>query len=389
MYLFPNWDRDETVRGLLEFSKGRLSEIGDLHASLIAFACESAYTDMPAREYAVRALLRDAPRNAVLPGLLPYLRADVERVYRAVFDVNWDERCAGADLLPLPRFRAVSPPGETGYRAAVAAMVSASSPDALCRLLLEFWSAYASEGEAMYRAFTWDGHHLRGVARPEPAAFEDLQGLEHQKQALIANAGAFLAGRPANDVLLSGGSGTGKSTCVKALLNHFAEKRLKLAELPGASVGSLGALLEVLGKRQCRYLVFIDDLSFERADASYLALKVALEGRAEARPGNVLFCVTSNRRHLICETWQDRDPDGEIHENDTRHEKLSLADRFGLRLVFPLLSREEFYGIVQAGLQRKGAEMTVELRRQASVWADTNGLSGRSASQFVKAVTGA
>lgn len=383
-YLFPGLGSDETLVRLNAMRDGGEPCRGLYHA-LFEFVCRDAYTEETVREYVVRLMLRSFPACWREGVMLPYLEQDARTVYDLFFRPDWNGLCLNAGLLPFPRLsggesRAVT--GEAAYREALALMVNADSPETLCGYIAEFFRRYGSEDEAMYRAFSWDGE-LTGVPDPDPIAFEDLCGLEYQKNAVIANTEAFTGGLSANDMLLVGGSGTGKSSCVKAALNRFANCGLRLVELRRDDLTRLPALLERLSRQRLRYVVFLDDLSFENSDESYLALKNALDGQAAKRPENVLIYATSNRRRIVRESWKDRDAGDDIHENDTINEKFSLSERFGIRLYFPPLTQDEYFDIVRSALEARGAAFTEEIAKRAAAWAiENNGRSGRSAKQF-------
>ena len=218
----------------------------------------------------------------------------------------------------------------------------------------------------------------------------DLVGYESQKAQLLENTLAFLRGSRANNVLLYGDAGTGKSTSIQALANEYAARGLRIIELDKRQFSLIPALLTRLKSRNYRFILLLDDLSFEENEVEYKRLKAAMEGGAEAAPENVLIYATSNRRHLIKETWQDRadmEHSGDIHRSDTMEEKLSLAGRFGLQIFYPNPTFEEYQAIVRRLADRAPAlaEMDAEaLRAAAATWQVRHGSrSGRSAQQFI------
>lgn len=385
LYLFPGLAPDETAARLNGLRENGMP-CHSLYHSLFEFACKSAYTDKTVREYIVRLMLRNPPACWREDIMRPYLERDAQSVYDAFFLPDWDELCRRADMLPFPSLRGADAEnglrGEAAYRQTVELMVNSDSPEALCGYIAEFFRRYGDEDEAMYRAFVWNGK-LTGVLEPDPVSFDGLCGLEYQKNTVIANTKAFASGLPANDMLLVGGGGTGKSSCVKAALNRFTHCGLRLVELRRDDLAQLPALLERLASQKLRYIVFLDDLSFENADGSYLALKNALDGQVAKRPANTLIYATSNRRRIVRETWKERDTGDDIHENDTVNEKFSLSERFGIRLYFPSLSQEEYFDIIRAGLAARGIVLTEETAKLAAAWAiENNGRSGRAAKQF-------
>lgn len=218
------------------------------------------------------------------------------------------------------------------------------------------------------------------------APLSSLVGYDTQKAKLRANTEAFLAGRSANNVLLYGDAGTGKSTCVRALLAEYPDSLLRVIELPKDRLSVLPQLADALGRRRCRFLLFLDDLSFEEDETAYKQLKAAIEGGLASLPENVRIYATSNRRHLVRETWKDRadmEHDEDIHRSDTMEEKLSLSARFGLRIYFPSPTFQEYHAIVEELARRRGADGAA-LRQAASAWQVRQGSrSGRTAKQFV------
>ncbi|MFN5516223.1 MAG: ATP-binding protein, partial [Cyanobacteriota bacterium] len=241
---------------------------------------------------------------------------------------------------------------------------------------------------AQFSALRWRGGGLEGVAEADPIQLTDLTGYETQKETLMANTQALLQGRPALHVLLYGSRGAGKSSLVKALANHYSAEGLRLIEVTPEELGALPEIFAQLRPRPQKFILFVDDLSFEDDDQQFKALKRALEGTVVARPRNVVIYATSNRRHLVREFWDERPQPkdaGEIHAWDSTQEKLSFADRFGLSLTFESANQDTYLAIVHHLSRRAGLDIALEdLDFQAKQWATRhNGRSGRSARQFV------
>lgn len=241
-------------------------------------------------------------------------------------------------------------------------------------------------------AYSWHRVGEKGVlqALPTPHTFaiSQLKGIDRQKQQLIRNTEQFLAGRSANNVLLTGSRGTGKSSLIKALLYEYGDNDLRLIEVDKSDLLSLPYLLNLLRQRREKYIIYCDDLSFEQGDETFKALKTVLDGGLSVRAENVLVYATSNRRHLMPEMQAENDVHlnerGEIHPLETAEEKVSLSDRFGLWLHFYPFSQDDYLAAVDSWLSQAGLPLDETARRAALQWSGARGgRSGRVAWQFV------
>ena len=226
----------------------------------------------------------------------------------------------------------------------------------------------------------------------DKVVLDDLTGYEIQKKKLIDNTEAFVCGRAANNCLLFGDAGTGKSTSIKAILNEYYDRGLRMIEIYKHQFKYLSQIISHVKNRNYRFIIYMDDLSFEEFEIEYKYLKAVIEGGMETRPDNVLIYATSNRRHLSRETWNDRsDMDEELHRSDTMQEKLSLVYRFGITINFSKPSQKEYFDIVR-NLAKKYPQITLsdeELCAQANKWELSHGgISGRTAQQFVNYLAG-
>jgi predicted AAA+ superfamily ATPase len=241
---------------------------------------------------------------------------------------------------------------------------------------------------AQYQAFTWQNSQLQGIATPDPIRLADLTAYDYPRQQLVQNTLALLQGYPALNVLLYGSRGAGKSSLVKALVNEYAPQGLRLVEVAKAELQALPQIVAELRSRPQRFIIFVDDLSFEEDDDTFKALKVVLEGSTTARPANVVVYATSNRRHLVREYFSDRprpsDQD-EVQSWDTMQEKLSFSDRFGLTLTFEPADQPTYLAIVKHLAHQANIVLAEDdLTARALQWATRhNGRSGRSARQFI------
>lgn len=244
-------------------------------------------------------------------------------------------------------------------------------------------------------AFVWqcNGRHrqLRPIARPHDVRLADLLCMDRQKAEIVRNTRQFAAGSPANNVLLWGARGTGKSTLIKAVFNGFREQGVRLLEVDKEHLVELPRIIDQLHARPERFILFCDDLSFEADDARYKSLKAVLDGSVAAPPENILIYATSNRRHLLPEAQADNQDvtyqDGELHPGDSTEEKISLSERFGLWLSFYPFTQDQYLEIVDHWLQRfslPSLTTNEDLRQAALRWARYRGSrSGRVARQFV------
>ena len=261
--------------------------------------------------------------------------------------------------------------------------------------LSEFHKKWGCGIFARYKAFVWEHQggegYLRGVENPDPITLSDLIGYEAERSEVINNTLQLLDGFPANNVLLYGDRGTGKSSTVKAILNEYYTQGLRIVEVPKKYLIDFPDIIRKLEGRKQKFIIFCDDLTFGDNEENYTALKAALEGGLENRPRNVVVYATSNRRHLIKENFSDRaglhsgNRDDEIRSQDTMQEKLSLADRFGITVVFSSPDKSKYLEIVEGLAAKRGLKVDKEyLHKEAMKWELWyNGRSPRTARQFI------
>lgn len=372
LFIFDKIKDDAIVNAVLE------KDNANLLRGIVRFAETEGVTDDSLREYIGALLANDENVISVLArgnkkigdDLYRLAMLDIETIYTRLFDTKIKYKPSGNDTGYYE-----------GYTQSIRSITASSTPDELFKRLLMHYSKLGNGLLAKYIAFRYDGE-LKEIPNSDKVEFSDIVGMEHQKKVLIDNTKAYLDGKFANNVLLFGDRGTGKSTSVKALLNMFAKDGLRVIELPKSAITKIPELTKQLEDSPHKYILFLDDLTFERHDTEYRALKIAMEGQLQANAGNVLVYATSNRRHLIRETWADRDG-GEVHVNDNKQEMLSLAERFGISLFFPAPDSKQYIEIVSTLLARKGIEMTDEIKKEAVRWEmNYGGKSGRCAKQF-------
>jgi predicted AAA+ superfamily ATPase len=249
-------------------------------------------------------------------------------------------------------------------------------------------------------AFRWrkrQGHGwLEAVHQPHRIRLEDLQGVDEQKLAIDRNSHQFVAGRSANNVLLTGARGTGKSSLVKGVLLRYADQGLRLIEVDKDDLVDLPRIEELIQGRPEKFIIFCDDLSFESGEPGYKAMKSILDGSISGMPTNLLVYATSNRRHLMPESMRENlearhDEDGELHPGETTEEKVSLSERFGLWLSFYPFSQDQYLDACNHWLAEFGLppEQIASARAEALLWALSRGArSGRVAWQFARDYAG-
>ena len=257
--------------------------------------------------------------------------------------------------------------------------------------LVELATYYHNRGVGIfgqYRVFRWQNGHLVGIAHPDEIQLSDLAAYDHPRQQLLQNTEFLLNGASALHVLLYGSRGSGKSSLVKALVNEYGDRGLRLIEVGKAELANLPTIVEQVRNLPQVFIIFVDDLSFEEDDDAFKALKVVLEGSVDARARNVVVYATSNRRHLVREYFSERprpkDQD-EIQAWDTLQEKLSFSDRFGLTLTFEPADQKTYLAIVHHLASQAGIPLQPkEIEQRALQWATRhNGRSGRTARQFI------
>jgi predicted AAA+ superfamily ATPase len=235
---------------------------------------------------------------------------------------------------------------------------------------------------------------FHAINNMEKVMLDDLVGYEIQKKKLVDNTRAFVEGKKANNCLLFGDSGTGKSTSIKAIVNEFYPDGLRMIEIYKHQFKDLSNVIAAIKNRNYKFIIYMDDLSFEEFEIEYKFLKAVIEGGVETKPDNVLIYATSNRRHLIKETWSDRDDvknENGMHKSDTMEEKLSLVHRFGVTISYSKPTQQEYFRIVVQLANRAGIRMSEEeLKAGANQWELSHGgISGRTAQQYITYLSGA
>ena len=278
------------------------------------------------------------------------------------------------------------------------AIEGAKDENDIFKIVTDFYKAYGVGMFGLNKAFrivhpTNGDMEFVPINNTEDVRLDDLIGYEIQKQKIVENTEAFVAGRKANNALLFGDSGTGKSTTIKAIINEYYDQGLRMIEIYKHQFQDLSQVISQIKNRNYRFIIYMDDLSFEEFETEYKYLKAVIEGGLEIKPDNVLIYATSNRRHLIRETWTDRtdlENNNGMHKSDTMQEKLSLVKRFGVTINYSKPSQKEYFQIVVGLAEKNGIHMTEEeLCAEANKWELSHGgISGRTAQQFINYLAG-
>ena len=257
-------------------------------------------------------------------------------------------------------------------------------------VLNAFFSVYGVGKYGLNKAFRYENEQICPIIHIGNGRLDQLIGYETQKQQLKQNTEAFLAGKKANNVLLYGDSGTGKSSSIKALLNEYYKDGLRMIEVYKHQFKYLPRIIQELQSRNYKFILFMDDLSFEEFEIEYKYLKAVIEGGLEKKPDNILIYATSNRRHLVKQTWSDRQDQDEININDAKQEKTSLSSRFGVKILYTQPNRQNYLDIVDGLAKQYDLKINQEeLHQKALTWEIRHGgFSGRTAKQFINAMLG-
>lgn len=330
------------------------------------------------------------------------------RIFHHLFHYDFSEieTSLGIDCFTtLTHYKAISKSEKNYYKSvsekvqALSEKLSAANDEnEIFLLVTDFYRAYGVGMFGLNRAFRirnlGGGVEFLPINNTDKVMLSDMVGYEIQKKALVENTEAFLRGIPANNALLYGDAGTGKSSSVKALINEYYDSGLRMIEIYKHQFRDLSEIIATIKNRNYRFIIFIDDLSFEENELEYKFLKAVIEGGVETRPDNILIYATSNRRHLIKETWNDRNDmefEGELHRSDTMEEKLSLAARFGVTINYSAPNRKLFHDIVKE-LAKRRPNIQIdeeELLTLANRWEIRHGgISGRTAQQFINYLEG-
>lgn len=323
------------------------------------------------------AYVKAVARGETVPASLQAcVDAELE-LFQKLSDLTFDDLAAFVHRVDPARASGYLPPFETTARD-----LPAAYRERIAKIGQIGYGMYAH-----HNMFRLEGREIVPILSPDTRVLGDLYGYEREQEQLMRNTRALLEGKPAANTLLYGAAGTGKSSSVKAITNELAGEGLRLLELKKSQLHDIPLIMEELRENPLKFIIFVDDLSFKKDDDNFATLKAILEGSASVKAPNTVIYATSNRRHLIQESFADREGD-DIHRNDTIQETMSLSSRFGLTILFNKPSKTEYLDIVRALADAKGIDMDpAELEREASAFAiRKGGATPRAAEQFTNAL---
>lgn len=346
-------------------------------------------------------------KKGMLVGTVNTFAGSDLKIFKELFDYDFgriEERLGLNCFSTITHYKAVEK-SEKRYNKSVSNKIrllseqiaKAVTEEELLKIITSFYLDFGVGMFGLNKAFRLQeensGVELVPILNTEDILLSDLIGYELQKKKLIENTEAFVNGKKANNCLLYGDSGTGKSSSVKAILNEYYQSGLRIIEIYKHQFKNLSSIIAAVKNRNYKFIIYMDDLSFEEFEIEYKYLKAVIEGGLETKPDNVLIYATSNRRHLIRETWSDRSDisKDELHRSDTMQEKLSLVARFGITINYSAPAQKEFYEIVKglAGKEESIGLTEEELLREANIWEMSHGgRSGRTAQQFINYLLG-
>ncbi len=346
-------------------------------------------------------------KSDVKPGSVNYLVENDFKILKELFDYDFSsiEKELGIESSSVFTNYSAVKKNQNTYNRNVSekvrnlskALEATTDEKGFFNVITDFYKAYGVGMFGLNKAFRIEekgDNDIRFVPinNMDEVVLDDLIGYEYQKQQLIANTESFVQGKKANNVLLFGDSGTGKSTSIKAIVNQYYDKGLRMIEIYKHQFRYLSKIIASIKNRNYKYIIYMDDLSFEEHEIEYKFLKAVIEGGVETKPDNILIYATSNRRHLIKETWNDRNDQSNAddrHHSDTVEEKLSLVHRFGVTISYSKPMQKEYVEIVLGLAKRAGITMPEEeLIAQAKVFElEQGGLSGRTAQQFINYIS--
>ncbi|MCR4715733.1 MAG: ATP-binding protein [Lachnospiraceae bacterium] len=408
--LFEIFDKGDYDKSLL------ITEIYKEIKHLLDLATDYGFDDNLWHNYLTFLLITDensftltSEKVGASDGTVNYFAKNDFKIFKELFDFDFTkiENELGIDCFTtITNYKAI-PKKERMYNRNVSEKVRelskkielSATADEIFDILTSFYADYGIGMFGLNKAFRIrerdEALTLFPINNTDEVMLDDLIGYEIQKQMLIDNTKAFVEGRPANNCLLFGDSGTGKSTMIKAILNQYYSEGLRMIEIYKHQFKDLSSVINLIKNRNYRFIIYMDDLSFEDFEVEYKFLKAVIEGGVESKPDNVLIYATSNRRHLIKESFNDRNDmtvSRGLHHSDTIQEKLSLVNRFGVTISFSKPNQKEYYEIV-LGLTRKEDKLKAmsddEIMLLANQWElNHGGLTGRTARQFVDYLLG-
>ncbi len=360
LFIFHEITKDPIIKALLSYKRTQSdSDYFVAVRGLISYADRRITDKNIIREYVLRVMLEQNNLPDITK-LRNFLRQDIKAIYSELFDVDWDNLFKRNGLLPLSDINSsVVSTGLQSYSASLELMIDSNSNEALGGAILAHTESFGTGISSAYSSLVWNGKELEGVFSPDPIQFDELIGLTDEKRFIIANTESFMAGKPANDILLTGCSGTGKSACIKACVNLFKDSGLRLIEVKKEHLNSISDLISSLKNSVLKYIIFIDGLTDDMLELSFSA-----KGQTKDRNRNVLIYTT-------CST------------NASNTQNL-ISSSFGTTLNFGFPTKEQFLKIIEFLLKSEGIDITEQILAEAVNKRENEiDFSGRAARQFV------
>lgn len=390
LYLWNEMYSDSVISKLLNAKEGSKPDYFEAVSQLIEFAENNCVSNDIIKEYIIRKICESSnifnilcQNKNKLGSIIDVALEDISVIKRELLDFDWHNLAYNLGVLSLKGYKKGNKSRKYvyGFENSILEIMQCDKTAVLLDKLIKHVNIFGVGKQSAFCAFNFKKGELVPLAEYDEIYFDDLINIDYQKNILIENTSEFLRGNAANNILLCGSMGTGKSSSIKALLTLFNKERLKIVELSKLELDHIEELINILKSNNGKYIIFLDDLSFEGEDNSYKHLKAVLDGSLENRPNNILFYATSNRRNLVRDTWNDRAED--INAQDTLNEKYSLTERFGIKLFFASYDQNEYLAIIEQIFNSQGIEFTEEAQKSALLWEkDYHGRSGRTASNF-------
>lgn len=384
LLIYRNILRDKIVKKIIE-SENSKKNLFEAAAILVKFAAKRGYSGNILKRYIYdlvkkdeNSFTRSADINKVNKNIEKIAIKDIQSIKQFILKCSELFEKSGIDILF----------NENECKKDECQFFEIMEEKDIYKIVIDLINYHSKNGTGNFinsSSFKWKNGKFKSVKNADVITFDEIVGYEYQKSVVIQNTEALANGKKANNIILTGARGTGKSSSVKAAVHRFASFGVKIIEITREQIADLGIMMEKLAKSGRKYIIFIDDISFESFETGYKQIKSIIDGGLEKKPENIVLYATSNRRHIVKESFSEREGQDEVRMSDAINEKLSLSDRFGITLHFMAPTQTEYLEMVYAIAENCGIKMDREsIKREAIKWEITqNGKSGRTAKQFV------